>query len=287
MSSKSSMLLKVLLNRFHPGGAPPYLKFLPQEASKEVTSDTIQSQDLSPYMSWPTDVIVRTHYSWLEPIMKKLPHAVQGPVLAAMPESHAAGLSRLLNVTVPTVDLSPKFKTFLLKQVYNEWNPHEILPIAYMPASNLMPLLDLSKTELVTIIDLLAMHDLADALRHIVDKKNLRNIYLCLTQKEQQFLRICLHKREKLTAPKLEIEKWDGKKETLENILHKRGMLRLGKAICGQSRQFLWHLTHILDTGRGTVISQYYQDTAIPNTTAVLALQVISTINFLKGKSEA
>lgn len=287
MSSKNSVLLKVTLNRFHPGAAQAFLKYLPQDAAKAAAAEPTQSQDLSPAFSWPNDVITRTHYSWLAPAIRKLPPSILNATLAALPEKHAEGLSKLLAVPLQKITLQPLAKTFLLQQLYNQWQPHEALPLAYIPQSSLAMLLTLTKAELVDLIDLLAMHDLADAIRHIVDKKNLKNIYLCLTSKKQQFLRICLHKKEKLVASKLEIEKWDGSPSKLHKILHRRGLLRLGKALCGQGREFLWHITHTLDTGRGATIAHYYQDEEIPGTTAPLAMQVISVFNFLKGKSEA
>lgn len=287
MQSKSAVLLKVMLNRYHPGAAQSFLKYLPQVDAKEAADETTQSTDLQPAFNWPNDVIARAHYSWLAPVVKTLPGSIQGPTLAALPESQAESLSKLLDIPIPKTSLSPASKAFLVQQLYNKWQPQDALPVEYLPQSQLAELLTLSKSELVVLIDLLAMHDLADAIRHIVDKKYLKNIYFCLKPQELQFLKICLHKKEKLSAPKLEIEKWDGSPYKLHTILHKRGMLRLGTALCGQGKQFLWHITHILDTGRGSAVAKYYQDSEIPNTTPLLALQVLSVINFLKGKSEA
>lgn len=287
MQSKSAVFFKVLVNRFHPGINQAFFKSLPQDEVKEAFAETTSSQNTTVAFSWAGDVIARTHYSWLAPFIEKMPKSLQGPVISALPEAQSKGLKKLLKIAPSEDVLSPNVKAFFLEQLYQQWQPLEAIPSEYLPYSSLNGLLDFSKAELVDLIDLLAMHDLAEAIRHIVAKKNLKSIYLCLSPQKQRFLRVCLHKKEKFAAPKLDIEKWDGSQEHLLNILHHRGMLRLGKALCGQSRHFLWNITHILDTGRGMVVAKYYQEDKIPNITPLLEQQVISVINFLKPTSVA
>ncbi|HEV8052474.1 MAG TPA: hypothetical protein VGP47_08265, partial [Parachlamydiaceae bacterium] len=203
------------------------------------------------------------------------------------PEGHSKGIKKLLNIKVPPSRLTANMKAFLLGQLYQKWNPEDALPSQYLPQSLLEPLNELSKNELIEVIDLLSIFDLAEAVRHIVDKKNLKAIYLCLSPEKQRFLRICLHKKEKFAASKLDIGKWDGSPEQLNNILHRRGLLRFGKALCGQSKYFVWNIAHTLDTGRGKTISEYYSEDPVPGVTNLLVLQIITVINFLKSKSDA
>jgi hypothetical protein len=287
MQSKSATFFKVLINRFHPGINPAFFKCLPPEDVKDATSAITSSLDTSIAFTWPQRLISKTHYSWLIPYIEKLSSNMKSLVIAALPEAQSKGISKLLNIPSLKMQLSPNIKSFLINQLYQKWQPEEALPPELLPPSNLHELLELSKPELVDLIDLLAMHDLTEAIRHIVDKKNLKAIYLCLSPEKQKFLRLCLHKREKLAAPKLDISKWNGSQEQLNAILHRRGMLRLGKALGGQNRQFLWNLVHTLDTGRGQTISEYYQEEQIPGVTPLLVQQVLSVINFLKHKSDA
>lgn len=285
MQSKTSTFFKVLINRFHPGINPAFFKSLPQDEIKEAYAETTSTQDTSIACAWPSNLILRTHYSWLIPHIEKLPKSLQGVLINALPDTHAKGLKKFFKSQYPENHLSPKTKLFLIGLIYKEWQPQEAIPIEYLPESSLSELFQLSKIELVDLIDLLAMYDLAEIIRHIVDKKYLKAIYLCLPPQKQQFLRICLHKKEKLAAPKLDIEKWDGSQSQLSAILHRRGLLRLGKALCGQSRHFLWNIVHTLDTGRGNTLSDYYQESEIPVITPLLVQQVLSVINFLKPKS--
>lgn len=287
MQSKASVFFKVLINRFHPGINPTFFKSLPQDEIKQAFTEITSSQDTSVVFNWPSVLISRTHYSWLIDPIQKLPKNLKGAVINALPETHSKGIKKFLKMEGPNTYLTPNIKTFLLDQLYLQWNPEDALPREYLAHSTLDDLFQLSKKELVELIDLLSMFDLAEALRHIVDKKNLKAIYLCLTPQKQQFLRLCLHRKEKLAAPKLDIGKWDGSQNQLNDILHRRGMLRLGKALCGQSRQFLWSIVHTLDTGRGKTISEYYQEDPIQGVTPLLVQQVITVINFLKSKGDA
>jgi hypothetical protein len=287
MNSKASVFFKVLINRFHPGISPSFFKNLPQDEVKQVFSEITASQDTSFVFTWPDALISKTHYSWLIDPIQKLPKDIKGFVINALPETQAKGIKKLLKIEEPEIPLTPNVKAFLLNRLYQEWNPEDALLQEYLPHSNLDDLFKLSKKELIDLIDLIAMYDLSEAIRHIVDKKSLKAIYLCLTPQRQQFLRLCLHNKEKLAAPKLDISKWDGSQNKLNEILHRRGMLRFGKALCGQSPQFLWNIVHTFDIGRGKTISEHYQKESIPGVTPILVQQVISVINFLKSKDGA
>lgn len=282
MPSQSAIIFKILLNRFNPGAGPATLKCLPKEEAKEILAQTTSSTDINSALFWARNIISRTHYSWLAPVVKTLPHVLQPSTVASLPKHQSEKLQSYLKLTPPKNTLPTSIQSFLLEKLYHHWQPKDAIPIEFIPPSKLKDLLKLSKNDLVNFIDFLALHDVADAIRHIVDKKYLRNIYECLTPQQQQYLRLCLQNKEKLTAPKLDIEKWDGNAESFHNILHKRGMLRLGKALCGQTALFLWHLIHILDTGRGNTLLQHYQTSEIPHITPLLVQQVLSLINFLK-----
>lgn len=285
MSLNSSILFKVLLNRFHPAANEALLKPLPEDETKEILTQTVSSDEAGAILSWPHDLIASTHYSWLAPLIREMPRSMQGAILVALGEPRASKLKVLLKVDEMPSQLSQPMQTWLLDQLYRRWKPQATLPVKYLPMSPLQALLSLSKRQLVELIDFLAMYDLSDAIRHIVDKKCLKNIYQCLSNKHQQFLRQCLQKKEKIASPSLHLNRWDGNPEKFHLILHQRGMLRLGKALCGQHPNFVWHLTHILDSGRGAVIMSHYREQPISHVTPLLVQQVNRLINFLRGSS--
>lgn len=285
MHPKNSMLFKVLINRFHPGSGDSFLQKLSQNEVQEILQQPVTSDDPSVSITWEQDLLSRIHYSWLAPIIQQLNPSIQGPIVAALPELQSSRLKSVLKLKSLPKQLSPQIKDFLLHQLFCKWNPKEAIPRQYLPHSPLSSLLDCSKSQIVDLIDMLSMHDLAEILRHIVDKRNLKWIYQHLPQKHQQFLRHCLHQKEKIVAPKLEMNTWNGDPKKLDSLLHIRGIFRLAKALCGQHPQFIWHLIHILDTGRGNAIAKQYREEAIPNITPYLVQQLQTAINFLKKKS--
>jgi hypothetical protein len=288
MQSKTSMLIKMLINRFHPDENDSLLKYLPEEEAKAVQQQNITYTDPNPLFSLSKDIIARMHYSWMVPSFQKLPAWKQQILASALPPEQGVGLKRILKIGGRKDKPTPALKTFLTDKLLEVWHPNkDVMPLAFLPASPLSPLLNLSKSKLVELIDLFAMHDLAESIRHIVDKNRLKTIYNCLSPTKQQFLRMCLHQKEKVTASKLEITKWDGDKKKLEQILHKRGLLRLGKALCGQHPQFFWYIMHTLDTGRGETLSRYYKEDPIPEISPLLVQQVLSLINFIKQKDDS
>lgn len=286
MHAKNAILFKVLINRFHPGSGDSFLQKLPQDEAQEILNQSISIDDPSYFITWETDLISNIHYSWLVPIIQQLNPSLRSPTIAALPESQSSKLKSVLKLKSIPKHLSVPVKEFLVHQLFRKWAPpQDLIPRQYLPKSSLSTLLDCSKSQIVDLIDMLAMYDLAETIRHIVDKKNLKWIYQHLPQKHQQFLRVCLHQKEKIVTPKLEINSWNDDPKKLESMLHVRGILRLGKALCGQHPQFIWHLTHILDTGRGAAIAKHYQEQVVPNITPHLVQQLQLAINFLKKKS--
>ena len=101
-----------------------------------------------------------------------------------------------------------------------------------------------------------------------------------------QFLRMCVHQKNKFVAPKLNVQKWNGDCVELLHTLHQRGLYRLGKALSGSHPHFLWHLSRRFDIGRSALLEKYYAKQASPGITSALVQQVINVLNFLKQKSE-
>lgn len=285
MSPKSALLFKVLLNRFHHGAGETALKNIPKEEINEVLAHKIDSDDASAALHWTKDLIGRVHYSWLAPAVLQMPPSIQKSVAASFSERQSKGLQKVLKFDALPASVAPSVKRFLLDRFFHHWNLEGVLPLSFLPPSPLKPLLDMNKDELVLLIDYLSLYDVAEAVRHIVDKNRLKAIYRALTPDEQAYLRVCIHKKERIASPKLNMEKWDGDPEKLRIILHRRGMFRLSKAISGQSKEFLWHLVHILDTGRGKTVEEEYEEKEVPGITPFLIQQLKGVLDYLKNKS--
>jgi hypothetical protein len=283
MKPKSWMMLRLLLNQFHGGNERPLLEGMNQADQQMVLSQEITSSDLAPAFLWEREKLAKMHYSWLAPKISSLPKEKMTLILSLLPETTATKLQEFLKQKVSLVKIPEPFQEFFFNQVKDDIKLEEVAPIEYLPEISLTPLTKLKKAELVDLIDFLGIYDLADEVKRIVDRNKLKQIYETLTPKKHDFLRQCLHLREKLVTPKLNLDQWDGDHEKLNRVLYQRGIVRLGYALSGQSADFIWHIVHTLDVGRGTQLLKHCNKEEIPGVSAAVVLQVLNVIKYFKG----
>lgn len=277
MNNKSWMMLRVMINRYHPQESEEFLKFLEPQESKMLQSQQVTATDLSPILE-SQKMIERFHYSWIKPVINKHPD-LQSTLVSALTDEQIAGLKPL-----SFFPLSRPVKTFMLKRLADLLKIDEHIALDYLPQTNLSLLGKWKKRQIVQLIDFLGLYDLASEVRRIVNRQHLRSIYACLTAQQLRYLKVCLHQREQLTSPKLEIDPFKLDCAVLKKVLHRRGLKRLGQALCGQPPDLVWWMAHILDQGRGVLLLKEYQLQALPKVTAILKQQVIHLINFLKNE---
>lgn len=286
MQSKDWLIFRILLNRFHPKSNELFLKNMPQDEARFVLNQKFSSTDVSLLLTQPESLIEKIHYSWLLDTFNKIPKSLHASILASMPDVQYKALSQALNIPEKKLNLSPIAKRFLINMLYAQFEKKEILPLEFLPENPLLFLCSLKKQQLVTLIDYLGIYDLAEEIRHIVEKNLLKDIYSCIPLKKQHFLKNCLNQKEKLVTPRLDLDNWDRDSQKLEKILHKRGMIRLSHALSGLHPDFIWHLIHLLDSGRGRIIASHYKEEEIPSVSQALIAQVINVNNYLNKTSE-
>lgn len=279
MDRRGWMILRVLINRYNPKAGNALLKHLPEEEKQEVLAQSIESTDLIPLLIQPKKALTQMHYSWIRPLLNHFSEHFYPAVAAALNPAHIRGLK-----LGPPIEISEPVKNFILHHLYQFSKAHEHLPIEYLPESEFSPLADWSKAKLVHLIDFLGLYDLASDVRHIVNRNYLKNIYTCLTPKQFHYLKVCLHQKERIISPKLGIDPSKQDCVKLKQVIHKRGLIRLGRALCGQHPDLIWHIAHRLDTGRGKILLKDYRSEALPKITPVLRQQVLNVMNFLKSE---
>lgn len=286
MQAKGWIMLRILLNRYHSKKPEQVLKSLSEQEVKAVLGQETTSNRVEDSLIHPINFIEKMHYSWLIPEIQKFPHSLQGSLLSALSTSQTAKLKPYFKeAQIPNNPISEPVKAFIIHTLYSRIKHEEVLPISYLPPSPLSPLTNLHKAQLIELIDLLGILDLVDEVRHIIDKGKLTKLHLCLTDKQRKFLHVCLHQKGRLAGAPIKISAWNGERKQMHSLIHKRGMLRLAKALCGQHPDLLWHLSHTLDAGRGAILSGYYSQQVSPGITPILLQQVQNTMNFLNIKS--
>lgn len=264
--SKKAALLKGLITFYHPSNEQALLRFLPPNEQEFLNSCTPLPKDYFPSLFTKNEWMEEIHYSWLLPKLKLLPAATQALLIQSFPKEQRKRLKEKLKTPEPTAKVSEFLQNFLVSSLKNQIFPESSPPLYEVPFSEMKELLRLTKGQLVHLIDLLGIHDLASDLRQIVDRNLLAKVHAALTQEHLHFLHYCLKQPLKWIPPKLNIISWDGDAQTLNLILHQRGLIRLGKALGDEHPTLQWHICHRLDTGRSSILMKVFagkQDPAI------------------------
>jgi len=286
MHAKQWMMMRILLNHYHPRKPEAVLQCLPQEEIKAILSQEIPPDALRFAHPEAESVLTKIHYSWLIPELQKHKTSTQRLFLAALSESQQSKIQSVLKLPGYTpIQLPSTVKKYFVNTFYRSLSYKEVLPAACLPSSPLMPLSSWNTNALIELIDVLGVYDIVDDVRRIINRSQVIAIHDALSAKQRAFLRSLLPQKEKVIGTPLKLVEWQGDVSELKSLIQKRGILRLGRAFSGQHPDFLWHIAHILDRGRGMALSKFYTVSSSPGITPALLQQVINVMNFLNGKS--
>lgn len=280
MNHKTAFYMKVLLNRFHKGSQDSVLNLFSEQG--EVVKKTATSEtEISYSFRIPETSIAKIHYSWIADKLATVAEGKKALYMAALPTDQQVQIKKYLQIDKDIIPLRGPLKRYIQKEFLELLLPEDHVPLPYIPVTSLSILCHLSKVKLTQIIDFLGLYDLAEEIKKIVDTKLLKNIYHALTQKQKDFLKTCLHQKDKMQTPPFPLTDWNGEPRELEIRLHKRGLVRLAKALSGQHPSFTWTLTRMLDTGRGKRLESMISKEEIPLTTEYMTSKILHLIKFL------
>ncbi|MDP1879386.1 MAG: hypothetical protein Q8K60_00435 [Parachlamydiaceae bacterium] len=276
INKRSLMILKVLMNRFHPAEKQHLIDLMPAEEQKAMSSNLISSADIAPIYHFQSQ-LDHVHYSWIEEALKTASPFWKSIAIASL--SHEQKEALRDSTVFP---LSGPMKSLIQNRLCQNLKITEHYPKEYLPKNEFSTLLDWNKEDLLHLIDFLGLFDLATEVRHIVNTQDLKSIYSCLNAKQFHFLKLCLNKKDKITSPKLGLKPSQLDRKKLKQILHLRGLSRFGRALCGLPYDFVWTLSHSLDIGRGRALLKDYQLEKHVKITPLLQQQVMKVMDFLK-----
>ncbi len=250
-SESSALFIKLLLNKYCGNSASQVMTLAPEEMQKEI--GTSSSSSVKPEsLLFPSEIFFHMHYSWLEAVVESLPAPIRPCFIAALPPEVAKRLYAVYQLSELQRAYSPQVQNFLLHILSTHFD--KSTPRSLLEPSSLDALLDCSKAELVLMVDLLAMYDLAEEIRYIVDKRILQGVLMQLSPQQQRYLKVVLHKQtSRIGAPLLAHKLYQDKQRFVKE-LHKRGLEHFARALSNESVDFIWHVAHILDRGRGKII---------------------------------
>ncbi|MFT4551958.1 MAG: hypothetical protein ACI9S8_000579 [Chlamydiales bacterium] len=281
MTFKSWAVLESLLRSHHENNIELFSKFLPEEALQNFSNLPVDTAVHSNLLSSAEESLSSMHYSWLLGAVKKIPSEAYNFYLSALPEIQAEVISTALNKNIDKVNLSRFGQAYLLHYFQQNFlDEKEILPVQCLPISDFHSLLKMEKRRLIQLMGYLGLWDLAIRLKELNHGGLSQSVEKVLSFKKKEYLNICLQEDDIVSLSTIEIEKWDGDKRNLEYMLHQRGVERLGYALSGQHKGFIWHLCHKLDTGRATVLLKYHSEEQLPES-PVLTSRLLNLVEFL------
>lgn len=287
-TSKKNIFVRTLIDHYHLGDEQELIRFWDSQNSVEEI-DRIgrvhgEPKDL---LIDPERALEEIHYSWIAEAMENLPKHLHPSILASFGNTLKQQLCRQYGIEVDTLDTIPDItKKFLLEKVYLQLEGvNEVFPLSFSPEYPLSKLLEMDKNLLLELFDLLGLHDLAIKAKHIVDKTTLNYIYASLTPIRKKIFNVFLQQQDKAQLPQIDLSNWSGEPRILKKILHRRGILRLSNALSGYSKDFMWHFTRRLDTGRGRIVLRYYSEETT-QLVPILTEQVQFILNMITQKSE-
>lgn len=285
MGQRGWMFFDLILKCYHPRDSAMITKLLTQDEQQHCQVKAPPSQ-LSDWLISSAAILSTIHPQWIVDAIKTLEEKRHASILAALPEGLCKSVCQLGKWQEPALHIRPNLVHPILQDLLRLLQDSTYLPLSALPKGSLSPLLDLPSEQLIRIADGMGLRDLAEVVRGNVEKKFLHSIYSCLSPQEQTLLRSYVQQKERLKSAPLVLKGWDGKKETLRALYHERGLIRMARALYGQSENFLWHLFHRFSPQEAKRLKQQmHQREPQAAVTTLLMQQLLGVMEFLQRQS--
>lgn len=286
MSKLYLLTLQALCQTFEKQAATSLYKLFPKEVEIELLGNP-KSYALPKSLFDVESIFASIHYSWLLSHLEKYPASERTFFFSSLPKILQEGLSQMMQPKLYVIPLSPLAKNFFLQKMTQDWLTSEkSLPKEFIEPTPLKELLNLTKLQLVTLIDYLGIQDLSIDLRKVLDKKVLEEINQKLSAQQKSYLNFCLKKGDlPLIKPEM-ISFWQKDPTVFANLIQQKGLARCAAGLAHESQDLIWHISHLLDIGRGKELMKQLKEREIakipPKLKAQVAEQLLNLAAFLK-----
>lgn len=273
-----TLFLRLLLNKFSTAKPEALAKVMPPEDAQALESHKLAHKDPNLMLFEPKEWLTSIDSSWLKPTVEKMAKPLQEVYARAFPRQFG-------DPKEPPAPYSDAMLEFLIYFLHSKWEEKKAPPKGLLPTWEMSHLLEMSRHEILEIVDLLAMYDLVEEMRHIVDKKLLQAVLQHLNTEQQHYLRVLLRQKSRQTPTSISVRELLKEGKKFPQMLHKLGLQRLAFALSGASDDFLWHIFHTLDLNRAKFLQNHIKKEEVPNQTPQALVQVQHIIHFLKTET--
>jgi hypothetical protein len=247
---KRHLFLKLLLDSYAPQAITTLWTKLPLGSTTIPTNKT-NCKPTEPLES-NLEFMQKIHYSWIAVYISNLPKSLQPVAAASFPAF--VKIMKLLPVETEPQKSNGAVDTYIHKLLIQTIGLEKRLPICFLPKSPLEEILRWDKTKITQLIDILPLSDAGREIKQIVDRNRLMQIYGAFSEVQKSYLKQCMLTKHIGCDIKLNLKNWQGKKEDLRLYIHKLGLDLFAKGLHQEEDDFMFYLSHLLDTGRGKMI---------------------------------
>ncbi|MDX8430740.1 MAG: hypothetical protein SNF33_02905 [Candidatus Algichlamydia australiensis] len=240
-----------------------YLQTLTEEQRSKLASyyegqiPTVEDAEKLPLTE---DILRSIHPSWLEPIIHNFSYGDKRAFLSVLTEEQSKTIKEELRIEEPLKEPSSLLTKFLL-QTLAKALLEDAPPLApLIPKAPLNELLNLTEQQLEQVCSFLGLHDLASDIKKIIQSDKLKRIEEILSADEKKHLKELLKTKEIVTFGSLNLQNWDGKAESLREVLRARGLNRLAKALYNACPTLIWLLTHRMEKSHAEMLQKLCVD---------------------------
>lgn len=281
---QQQIFLRLLVNKYFPERLEQLAKIVPEKTFQEIKSHNFSEKCPECILFFVDTWLTSCHPSWLEPLISEMTLPLKTVYLSCFPQpisDYFRAKEEYKDIPSAAPPAEP-IRQFLLGFLHRKWEENHPLPKELLQENELSSLLVISRQELLEVVDLLAVYDLVDEVRHIVDKKQLQLILNHLSIQQQHYLRLSLRQKTKSVGGAGVVRELMKEPARFSMQLHRRGLQRLAYGLCGMDRDFLWHIMHTFDMPRAKFMMQYVQPEVVPTTTSLVRQDVQQILQFLK-----
>lgn len=258
---------------------------------KEALLSLLTSTALQKYHSLPrahserfkdyslSELIDKIDASWFKEALGLFSKDDQIFYLSAFPEKTQIELMQLLGLEGNLYLMRKEFADFALRSFFDTafGGNHCYIPISLLGDDKFLALTKASKEQLILLCRYLGLYDLVYEVKKVLRSSILKNLEKALTDDELSFLGVIQKERSVAHFMDIGLNHWDGNVEILLDVLFKRGINRLAKALYMSSDALVWYITHTLDKTTALTLSDLRFDLKNPQIIEGLREQVFNT----------
>lgn len=247
---------------------------LSKELQMEIQASHKENIELTNMESAVYEQLHAIHFSWFVPYLRSLTEKDAKLFVSCLSLEQIKELKETLMLSQSFPKPTVLAKKYLTQELFKIIAPENLIPPCFLPQHPLLDLLNLNATQLNTLIELLAMHDLATEIHQIISTQKLKLIDSMLTKEQTTYLK-SLPQKESVIFKKIGLSEWNADVDVLKSTLTERGINRLAKAIYPIHASFIWYISHRLDREKGMLLTKLSTSTNAPKAADLLQNQIL------------